>query len=139
MKKLVLYSVLFLLVSGLHSCTLDSEENFRFVPLSITEVEVPENFVLNRTHSIEVTFIRPDDCTFFEGFDPVEQAAGTWFITAIGSAINESDCNTTADTITTTFEITVSLNQPYRLNFYTGADSDGNASYLEYEIPVIEN
>lgn len=124
-----------LVVSG---CDLDTEENFYFNALEITEAKVPENFVLNQTHSIDVSFKIPDNCTFFRGFDPNEEEAAVWNVVAVGSVQTKDNCTATNKVMSSALNITVLLEQPYKLRFYTGKDQDGNAQYLEYEIPVLK-
>ena len=138
MKKIL---ALFLLVfCGLNfsGCELDTGENFHFVSLEITSADVPENFVLDRTHNIRVTYSRPDSCTFFQGFDVFAETGGLRTITAIGSVFTEEDCAQQQESVTGTLTITAILQESYTLRFYTGVDADGNPQYLEYVVPVIE-
>ena len=65
MKRLYVWIGLFLLL-GLSACEIENDSiKYHFVPLQITSVDMPDTFTLNETYEINVTFIRPSNCTFF--------------------------------------------------------------------------
>lgn len=139
MKRIYAIALLLVFVWSFSGCEIDSGENFHFKALEIIEADVPENFVLNQSHNIPVTFIRPDDCTFFQGFDVASEAGGIRTIVAIGSVLTEEDCNESEESVSETFTINAIVGGTYSLRFYTGDDANGNPIYLEYEVPVMEN
>ena len=137
MKGRFIHTLVCALTLLLFGCELDTGENFHFKALEITGAAVPESFTLNRSHVIEVEFLRGDSCTFFEGFDVFEESGGVLNIVAIGSVLTNEECTEVDDTLSSTLSVTATFNGAYRLRFYTGESSDGTRLYLEYEVPVV--
>lgn len=138
MKKV--FAVVLVALCGLFAvgCELDSGENFHFVSLEITDVAIPDHFVFNQSHTIEVTFSRPDNCTFFHDFDVSPEMGGVWTIVAIGLVLTDEDCSSSDESLMGNLTVNAIRTASYTLRFYAGQDSDGKATYLEYEVPVIE-
>lgn len=120
------------------SCELDDKDNFYFVNLEIIDADVPDFFVLNQAHNIEVNFSRPSNCTFFQGFDVFSDENGVTTVVAIGSVLTEEDCTPSQESLTGILTITTEAVPFYTLRFYTGEDTDGNLQYLEYQVPVVD-
>ncbi len=76
MKKGIVLLFFSLMCTLFYSCDLDDDDaqNFHFTTLTVLEADVPESFELNETYDIEVTYLRPNSCTFFEGFDVTNTA-----------------------------------------------------------------
>ena len=120
-------------------CELDTGENFFFFFFVITEVEVPDSFVLNESYNLEVTFSRPDSCTFFHDFDVFARENGTITVVAIGSVLTEEDCNPTQESLSGIVTLPINYQVPfYTLRFYAGEDGEGNPQFLEYTVPVVD-
>lgn len=136
MKKLALGVFLFSFCLFFSNCDVDTGENFHFEALAITDAQVPDTFRLNENYKLAVSFIRPDNCTFFEGFDVVSGDGGVRYITAVGSIIDGNECEVLNDTVTANLDVTILIDQTYNLKFYAGLDSDDKAKYLEYTVPV---
>ena len=121
-------------------CSLgDDQENFHFVALPITSVEMPDSFVLNETYQIKVKYLRTSDCEYFEGFDIVKEETTVRNVAAIGSKLSDSDdCQEIEQEIETSFNFVVLYNQTYTFKYFTGNDESGDAQYLEIEVPVTE-
>ncbi|MEM8927740.1 MAG: hypothetical protein AAGC45_06020 [Bacteroidota bacterium] len=138
MKRI--YATALVVLCGLvfFNCELDTGENFHFVSMEITEVDVPDFFVLSESHDIEVNFSRPDDCTFFQGFDVFSEENGRTTVVAIGSVLTDEDCSPSEETLTGTLTLIAEDVDFYTLRFYTGEDASGNLQYLEYQVPVME-
>lgn len=117
-------------------CTIDSGENFEFVSLTITNVELPESFTFNSTHDIAVTYERPDTCTFFEGFDVSNENESTRNVVAIGTVLTTGACTTAIDEVTAVLSFTVLQRETYLFRFYAGDDANGNPQFIEHRIPV---
>ncbi len=136
MKKVLLILLCFLVVP-LGSCSLDSDDvNFTFVPLRIVNVELPESFMINQTYTVSVTYIRPNGCTFFEGFDFNEVDTTTREVVAIGSELQETSCTQQLEEVETTFEFFVLHSEDYLFRFWTGENADGEQEFLEVVVPV---
>ncbi|PHQ59920.1 MAG: hypothetical protein COC08_08110 [Maribacter sp.] len=122
---------------SLGSCELsDDGENFHYEPLQITSVELPESFDLYDVYDIKVTLLRPDDCTIIDGFNVKKPALTTRNIAAIGIILERDDCKTLDQEIEDSFRFEVIYDKPYLFRFYTGDDENGEAQYLEVEVPV---
>lgn len=133
-KVLAVFSIAVLF--SFYGCEIDSPENFQFVTLKTIAVDLPEAFEHNAQHNIQVTYERPDDCTFFEGFDVFEGDLNTRNIVAIGSLLEKEECVAMDDNVTAAFLFTPINSGNYTLRFYSGDDEDGNPMYLEYVVPV---
>lgn len=114
----------------------DDDLNYHFVTLGITEVEVPESFQLNETYEIGVTFLKPNDCTSFEGFDVRTEGGTVRRVVAIGAEFEGQACDGGAEEARASFQFICLYDEPYLFRFYTGNDADGNPQYIEVEVPV---
>ena len=138
MKRVITIALALLCGLVFFNCELDTGENFFFVNMEITEADVPDFFVLNQSHNMEVTFVRPDNCTFFQGFDAFFEENGLTTIVAIGSVLTEEDCTASEESLTGILTIPVQDVAFYTLRFYSGEDSEGAAQYIEYTVPVVD-
>ncbi|KQC30550.1 hypothetical protein [Flagellimonas eckloniae] len=138
MKKVILVFILFGACSLFTSCNLDDDgQNFHFTTLDIIEATVPESFDLNETYTIEVTYLRPNSCTFFEGFDFSKPAETDRDIVAIGSVLtDDTACTQATEEVVATFEFNVIFTEDYHFRFFSGMDENDDATYIEYTIPV---
>ncbi|QXP56547.1 hypothetical protein H0I25_01770 [Cellulophaga sp. HaHa_2_95] len=139
MRNLFALFMMLLAVLSFTGCSLDETENFRFVALPIESVEIPESFDLNETYEIKVRYLRTSDCAFFEGFDIVKEDTTIRTVAAIGSMLSDSDdCKEVLEEVETSFNFIVLYPDTYLFKFYTGEDANGEAEYLEIEVPVNE-
>ncbi len=137
MKRSYLILCAIILSITLGSCDLaDDGENFHYVPVQITSVELPESFNLYDVYDIKVTMLRPDDCTIIDGFDIKRQALTTRNVAAIGIVLERDDCKTLDQEVEDSFKFEVIYDEPYLFRFYAGKDTDGEAQYIEVEVPV---
>lgn len=136
MIKKVLAILCLVIIFSFYGCEIESGENFQFITLKITSVELPVNFEQNASHNIQVTYERPDDCTFFEGFDVFEGDSNTRSIVAIGSLLKMDECELMQDEVNASFQFTALNVGAYTLRFYSGDDENGEPIYLEYVVPV---
>ena len=124
-----------LLIAGCDNS--DDGAKYYFVPLQITAVEVPEFFQLNETYEIGVTYLRPDSCTGFQGFDVGSEESEAHTIrqvVAIGAEFQESSCEELNEELQTTFQFICLYSKPYLFRFYTGDGEAGDPQYLEVEV-----
>lgn len=138
MKKVFTIALVLACSIFFSNCDLDDKDNFYFVNLEITDADVPDFFVLHQSHNIEVSFSRPDNCTYFQGFDAFSDENGVTTVVAIGSVLTEEDCNPTEESLTGILTITPQVAEFYTLRFYAGTDADGNPQYLEHQVPVVD-
>ncbi|QLG45315.1 hypothetical protein [Costertonia aggregata] len=137
MKRIFICCAIFLALF-LSSCDLDDDTvNFHFTSLQAVSANVPDSFDLNETYEIEVTYLRPDECTFFEGFDVNRTETTTRNVVVIGSVLTDQDeCAEVSQEITASFRFQVIYPETYLFRFWTGTDENGEERYLEIEVPV---
>ncbi|MDC6404109.1 MULTISPECIES: hypothetical protein [Maribacter] len=135
-KKYTLVVAFFALVLG--SCSMeDDEPNFNFKALRIESAELPEYFNLNETYQIKVTYLLPDGCTQYEGFDVTMEDTTVRNVVAIGVAMTDLvSCTQAVIQEEASFNFIVKYDQPYTFRFYQGENSDGEPEFLEVEVPV---
>jgi len=140
MKKYLVLSLLFAAGLSLSSCDLDDDgESYAYVPLKVVSADLPESFELNKTYHIKVTYLRPNDCTYFDGFEITKPETTTRNVVPVGAELTDSDaCKEIGDEVDAYFDFVVIYNEPYRFQFYTGVDENGDVQYLEMDVPVSE-
>jgi len=137
MRKALL-TVLCIVTLPLASCNLENDNViFHFVPLQIVSAELPESFTLNQAYQIRVTYIKPNNCTFFDGFEISEPDTTVRNVVAIGSEFEQQQCAEVIEEVETTFSFTVLYSEDYLFRFWTGENADGEQQYLEIEVPVV--
>ncbi len=137
MKKTLLILLCFLAVP-LGSCSLEDDDNtnFNFVTLRIIDAELPESFMLNTSYTIKVTYLKPNGCTFFEGFDVSQIDLTTREVVVIGSEFQDTACTQQVEEVETTFDFFVIYTDDYLFRFWTGENAEGEQEYLEFVVPV---
>lgn len=137
MKKAILIFCCILVFFSISGCSLDNtDENFQFTTLEVSSADFPDSFDHSQIYEIDVTLIRPNGCTFFEGFEVDSVNTTTRVITAIGTVLTDASCTEAIEEVTATFNFRVDYTETYLFRFYSGNDDAGNAKYLEYEVPV---
>ena len=139
MKKVLMPLVLLVACSWLGSCDLDDDTpNFYFTALRTVDVDIPEAFVFGETYDIDVTYQRPDGCTFFEGFDVTKTAQTDRDVVVVGSVLTDEDraCTQAITEVVATMQFRVIYTGEYHFRFYAGQDEEENDLYLEFTVPV---
>ena len=122
------------------SCDIDDDVNYHFEALQVKSVEMPEAFDYGDIYKIKVTYFRPNNCTFFEGFDVVKEELTTRKVVTIGTVIeDQDDCSGTGEDLVATFNFEVLYDEPYLFRYWTGEDANGEPTYLEITVPVNED
>ena len=140
MKRLVnVISIVFLGII-LSNCSLeDDSSNFQFVPLQIVSAELPESFTIDETYEIEVTYLKPNGCTFYEGFDVTKEDTTIRNVVVVGSErIDIDNCTEQIVEETAIFNFVVLYDETYTFKFWIGETSSGEQEYLEIDVPVNE-
>lgn len=133
--RYILFCILITL--SFHSCSIDDETNFNFVQLEVVEANLPDSFNLNETVTVNVTYLRPNDCTFFRGFDIVPEDRTTRSVAIVGSLITDNQgCIDVNQQVETSFNFEVLYPETYLFRFYTGTDENGVAQFMEIQVPV---
>lgn len=136
LKKL-LWVLLLVMAPLVSSCDLEDDyANFRFVKLQVIDAELPESFDIYETYQIKVTYLRPNNCTFFEGFDITKPDTTVRNVVVVGSELEDSACSQVTGEVVEYFNFTCYYHDTYTFRFWAGEDEDGNAVFLEYDVPV---
>jgi hypothetical protein len=137
MKKIIaLFS--FVLLFSTSSCSLDDDgANFYFEPIQVIEANFPDSFEVGQVYEIEVTGMVPDGCTQFHSFEFARPSLTDRDVVMYGITYNNINCTQAIEEVTATFNFEVLYEETYYFKFWTGTDSQGNNTYLEYEIPVV--
>jgi len=136
MKKSFVIALLTAVSLLFSSCFSDDGSNFHFVPLQIVSAELPESFTINESYDIQVTYILPDACTGFSGFDVVNKDTTVRNVAVLGLKRTDQEvCTTSTQEQTTSFKFIVNYPQTYTFRFWQG-EENGEQQYLEIEVPV---
>ncbi|WP_192878018.1 MULTISPECIES: hypothetical protein [Arenibacter] len=137
--KRVIFLLLVASFSLMTSCDINDDVNYHFEALQVKSVEMPEAFDYGQIYKIKVTYFRPDNCTFFEGFDVVKEDVTTRKVVTIGTVLEDEDeCTGAGEDLIATFNFEVLYDQPYLFRYWTGEDANGEPTYLEITVPVNE-
>lgn len=125
------------------SCSLDDDQtNFKYTTLETVGANLPDTFELGRVYNIDVILLRPNECTFSETFDvrrDFTDSTNIRTVAAIGIVLDEPECAEAKDEIHDNFQFEVLYTKPYIFRFYSGMDENGEAEFLEIEVPVKHN
>ena len=136
MKRLG-FLVVIALIFILHSCNKDDDKNnVTFSKLQIVEAELPDTFRLGASYQVWTTYIRPNDCTYFQGFDVYSDTVSSRTVTAIGASYTDRVCEQDEVEVTDFFVFKVIYDQTYKFRFWKGEDDAGNPEFMEIEVPV---
>ena len=136
MKRLVLLFAMVVSCLLVGSCSDDDDANFHFTALKALRAEIPESFELNERYQISVTYERPDNCTFFEGFDVTSPDTTIRDVVVIGSVFTDRECTMQIEEVEVNFDFIVIHDQTYTFRFYEGDDENGEHQFFEIEVPV---
>lgn len=125
------------------SCSIDDDQtNFKYATLETVSANLPDTFELGKVYKIDVKMLRPNECTYSETFDvhrDFTDSTNIRTVAAIGIVLDQEDCAVVNDSIQNSFQFEVIYTKPYVFKFYTGADENGEAEFLEIEVPVKHN
>jgi hypothetical protein len=136
MKKYLL-SIVVVIVT-LTSCSIDDDvPSFYLEVLPIESAEMPEQFIYGEIHEIFIDYIRPSSCYLFNDFlyqiNEQERTVGI-----INTVYTDNACEENPETVTVSFQFSVTSFETYVFKFYQGEDEDGVDEYLIMEVPVVE-
>jgi len=141
MKKLGLFFITLLLIA---SCTLEPDETvpFHIEFLEVESVVIPETVTPGNIYEITVTYRKPTDCHYFDGF--YYEANGSERVVAPQAiVIEDAECLPLTDEepeeASFDFECKTSYTESsYHFKFYSGEDANGNQTYIEREVQVMQ-
>jgi hypothetical protein len=137
MNKPFVVLLLAAVIALFSSCDLEEEENFHFLPLQIVSAELPESFTLNEVYTIPVTYIQPDACTGFAGFEVNDQDTTVRNVFLIGTRRTDQDaCTENIEEQIASFNFIVKYSETYTFRFWQNEDENGEQQYLEIVVPV---
>lgn len=132
MKKIfLLLGILFLI----NSCSPD-ETSYSIRVLPVESVVIPTEFELGETYPITMRYYRPTNCHSPYGIY-YEKDLNVRVCAVRNLVEDRGNCAPiVTDLVEETFNFHVTNTGNYIFRFWTGEDSDGNYTYLEYDIPV---
>lgn len=140
MKKLLL---LFITLVILSSCSPEEGNTipFHIEFLSVDTVEVPQSITPGYDYAMTITYRRPTDCHYFQGFY-YEQQGDVHIIAPQTMVLETEGCqpldNAAPEVETFTFQCDENYEYDhYIFKFYTGEDQIGNQSFYSIEVPVV--
>lgn len=138
MKKFKLFTLLFVASLSISSCIPgDDGDSYIYVPLKVVSADLPDSFEPNKTYHIKVTYLRPNDCTFFQWFEITKPELTTRNVVPVGAELTDHEgCKETNDEVDAYFDFIVIYTDTYHFRFYTGEDENGEAQYMEIDVPV---
>ena len=132
MKKLILLvSILFLF----NSCEPEGNDYSVHI-LPVESVDIPTEFELGETYPITMRYYRPSNCHSPYGIYYEKDLNVR--ICAIKNLLEDrGNCAPVENILAEeTFNFQVTSTGNYIFKFWTGEDSEGNNTFLEYDIPV---
>jgi len=130
-----------ILIFLISSCSVGDENgqesDFSFELVKIDSVVAPDTLQLSQKNQFKVFYTRPSPCYEFARFDfsLLEKTAEVAVVNAVYN--NEGDCNNGGgETTIESFSFMAQNTGFYTFKFYQGDNDQGEAQYLEIEIPV---
>ncbi|MGL2965348.1 hypothetical protein [Flavobacterium sp. XGLA_31] len=139
MKKII---SLIVLVFLFNACSLDDSNTPKYTLelLPVESVEIPTEFSLGNTYPIIIHYKRPTTCHYYNGIY-YEKGTGDEInvrTIAVENAVLQSNgCQNLTDSIVDcSFNFMPTNTGSYIFKFWHGKDTNGNNTFLQYEIPV---
>lgn len=138
MKKLFLL----LLVFAIAACSLDDEDNveyhMEFIP--VENAIVPDTLIPGQSFKMLISFKRPNDCHYFDGFFTEENIKGQT-IAPQTMVFENITCNSLdtepAEEVVYNFDFSPAYRDSvYVFMFYKGLDAAGQKVFSETTVPV---
>ena len=138
MKRLFFLFTAILLFTFLGSCSLnnDVDPNFSFQAFEVVHVNLPDSFRLNETYEIEVSYLKTENCSSFQTFEVLKTERTTREVVVFGTVRTDLECTENIVEETETFNFVVLYEEPYVFRFWQVEDSNGEAQFLEIQVPV---
>lgn len=136
MKKIIYFIATLLFFTN---CNVDDdsiESHFEILP--IESINLPQQFILGETYTIEFTFIRPTNCHAYDHIiNMIENENRTFSVKSVVFEQNNCTNLTTNNIATQSIEFKVTHDQTYLFHIWKGKDSQGIDIYDDYSIPVV--
>ncbi|APX98834.1 hypothetical protein CLV86_1755 [Lacinutrix venerupis] len=134
MKKIIV------LIIGLilFSCSTNDDSFVMYQdPMPVESVILPDEFVLNETYEITVTYLKPTSChTFSDIFYKKNQNNRT--VVIIGTVFqNNTNCEELNTPFEASFNFTATETGSYVFKFWESKNDEGEDVYLTIEVPVL--
>ncbi|HET8838725.1 MAG TPA: hypothetical protein VFM82_06990 [Flavobacteriaceae bacterium] len=134
MKNLVLLIVALICLG----CSVDDDTRttFTYELVPTIAVQIPDTLVYQNTYNFEITFERPTQCHFFEGFN-YEKDGNQRLIGVINGIFDNPECEP-LDNVTAVANLNfiAERNDFYIFKFWQGENENGEPIFLTKEVPV---
>ena len=135
MKKILVF-IGFVLTLAVSSCSNDDELDLRFEPLRVTDVNFPEEVHVLEAYQVDVTYLRPSSCHYFEGFDYENTGENETTVFLIASVFNDQPCQELNVELETSFEFKPEEAGNYTFRFWQGKNADDEDIYYSVDVLV---
>ena len=133
MKKII---IALALSFGILSCSVEEGDSYSLVVLPVAKVEMETAFAKDSTTTIDVKYLRPSKCYFFEDFYYQKQDLNR--VVAIYNAkLNRDDCQVVQnDSVTVPLKFRPTELGTYTFKFWKGTNAQGVDEFYEYQAVV---
>ncbi len=131
------YLLILLTAITLSSCSPnDYDENYYFEYITVTTVDVPDEFTHGETYQLHIRYELPDNCTAYYHYDYIYDDTSR-IIATIGIVYDSEDCESEVSEGEYIINVEALQDEPYIFKFWQGEDNDGEDIFLIVEVPVI--
>lgn len=124
---------------SLTSCSDDDDDlnhDFHYEYVSVTDAEVPAEFIQGNMYYLNVTIELPNSCYYYYNQYDYIYDGSSRLIYPIAHVDDGVECNQLIRETTFSIAVHVLQSQPYTFKFYQGEDAEGNDTFLTIEVPV---
>lgn len=123
----------------LFSCSDDDKlPNFAFELTPITEGVFPDSFTYSENNEFTLKYSFPDECRRFSRLYTNTEHDSIITIYLEAYVDKDAECEQEIVNDEETFQITANITKDYVFKLWSGNDDDGNSTFLEYTVPVID-
>lgn len=104
--------------------------------LPLSSIDLPDNFVLGETYTIDFQYTLPSECYYYESLD-YSVVNSTEIILAVEVYVDlESSCDQAEKEGENSFVITIDHNQDYKFKLWKGTNAQGDDVFEDFIVPV---
>ena len=118
------------------SCSIEDENiNSYLEVLPIVSVSMPEYFAHGETYQIDITYLAPTNCHFFNDIY-YDLEGNTSHVAVLNTVVDNGNCETTNIEAQTSFNFEANTTGLHIFKFWQGEDENGQDMYLLMEVTV---
>lgn len=137
LSKLFIASLLTSII--LTSCDINDDGVFQTSEVSrILDASVPDTMITGETYSFDITYEKESNCHTFSRFQTVNQADSLYFVRAITTFTQASNCEQEPEGVSRTVDFINNSDSNFTFKFLNDIDSLGNFIYITQDVIVVE-